>query len=508
MATEKRLDLIGNNFEEIRKAFQQEDVLDTQLVAWGNRLYYSKGSLKGRFITVFQNIVSLFQKGYRLQNMRKALFATHQLYAQELKDFESHAEQIKQELLKLKKDSGSTLDKEFAWLENFSKKTEPFIKLCKRKEKKITTLFCALNLETVPFYRPDIHQKHRQLKSVKHLLKLSSGKVPFEVFRKLQNNEPLDTSEAEAQVQWEKKIKERMKELPHQEKLRRLPKSLQDVFGLLKPVSATATKESKLIETLFRDLNLKTLEDRDEKQIAFRDEILKKVTSNPPIPVVISDPEQKLEVVVGKPISSQFVSPHKKLTDTDLIFEIESDDSHVLLIPQNTFTLSLRSENRLKEHLIRPAAYEKIDSKGRFAIVEKLKSFKGNYDALIKWVKECVETKKGVTNFKPEYIMLDQNGNLASVKECLKASYDFMVLEEFIFVLSGNDYSRYKELIEKTEMGKREMMNIFSQMILQGLNAGFEEACENSTQNIKLAKQHIPSDHENSKAANTAWPFS
>lgn len=459
---------LQDNFQEIYHAAHNSETGNLALVAnySGTRIYdATKGW--GRLWSWFYQLASpILGKTTRLEKIKTAIEHTQTIFNRHLCLITSHVKEYENYLHKLSKGyevSELQIFSSRSAITSWNAATKPFIKLLKDVKYENLRQIFNFSLGNPDFHRFKIVQKIINFEGILH------APLPLEVFEKGARGKKLSDSDFKLLRHWIQSINYSGCTLHC---LHGTLQAIIEELNLQQLPDCDAKADLLKLEILLQANGCKLFEKEDPKYMRWRESLQKGAEI----------PFNGSYLILGEQIGKKVVG-----IDHFLVFEIQNNPHHVLIVGHHQSALALRQEQHRLEQTekLDPIPFVGIYDEGRWALMPKLTSL-----PKIKWVstgrtiakedekylrpiselvKWFVEGNYTPQNFSPNSLMFDSAGQIKLLKPAPKGPFDFNALQDFILRCAAGNLTVFQYLMTLSGLDKHACAKFYQQIIAHAL---------------------------------------
>lgn len=213
-------------------------------------------------------------------------------------------------------------------------------------------------------------------------------------------------------------------------------------------------------------------------------------------------PGDQLDLEGTPVVLGQAVHPKSLTEDHFLVFEIVGNPDSLVWIGPNKAILHLLKDAWRDKPQVPSFEIEKVEPKGRFAIIEKL--YPINYDwtstkesfsnlakiketlaPIVSLVRLFIEEDRMPSTFSLPYLMLDKKGQLRSLIESPKTYLQPKLLDDFLYEVASGNTAIYLDLLEATGLRSTKLNEFYVYIMKRALKG------EEVNFNVSAASENI-----------------
>ncbi len=481
-----QLSLVSNNLQNIFvAAHDSKPSIELVPALFGKRLYYPRVGWRGRVLCVLHACIALILgDGFIKKKLKDAIVATQECF-EKLEGFRhNYHDSVFQDYLTNRfKDLPSKFSKKE--IQNARKEilvfynaTYPLTQLVKRETNAKINDFLKVHFNNLldigesPFYHEPTFKTVKDFVRIMAIEGYAKDELPLSLFRKISENENgpkknLDKAEEKILQSFVGKMLKAKKQGMFQIEL--FHKAMKSIINFLKNDQKENGFDLKQLELTLIKNNCNLLQEFAKKQIDWRQKLKKGdqfLADNEPF-YFLNNENEKHHFELGDLLKSS-----KKKEDFYQVYEIyepytlKKYEDFLMIIGPNNICLEYRDLMRFESFWgLETPKMQYIHPKGQYAIVEKLYSIEsinwksiGELDqedqkqanSLQALIRFFIREKNSPKDLKAEYLKLDVNGNLKSIKDFIPCgSVDYIALEEVSFkIAQEKNLAIYHHLIK------------------------------------------------------------
>jgi len=451
----------ASNVKEFYYAIRNSTAATIPLIAnWsGTRLYNSHYGW-GRLWRWFYSIVSLFtNKNPRLAPIEKAVLHTHTTFHSQLKELSLSLDHYQHYLKQL---GGGYAIKESDYITTRKKINDwnasymPFVKMMQTlNNPRVEGLLEYCFKREGPFFDSPLIAKIEMCQKIIDLEGETGGPLPLAAFSKAIKGKIITKLDHEELDRWVRKINssEVSVNVLH--------------LGLL-AISAQNNHGDKVaaLELLLKNKGCTVFTQPDPEQIEWRTQL------HEGIEVAYNDTILTLDAEI---------SPSLAKNDHTRIFGIRNQPDIVVLFPENRAILGIREEeqkeidNSKEKFGIECSRFIEISIDGEMARMQRLQPLSSHawetsyrdkqlIEHLVVFLRNLIKNDVTPINFSTS-LMLDDNGQLKSLKPLAAGPFDFNALEDFISDCAGGNLVIFHRLMTESGLATHPTANFYHELL-------------------------------------------
>lgn len=458
-----QLPALRRNLQEIYAASQQPGPIQNHLVAWGNSIYCKQTSWLGKTIKWINAVLDFFKSDYSSNRIQDAVVATHALFVQIVAETAPHLNAC--EIALNEWSNGQAEAKErfavhFSTIQPALEGIRPFMKLC-HKNTLLDPLFIpnfpAFQHTKTAFHNQALYERMGQIKAIYQLTALSLGRLPLHLIKKNANGGPFEKQELEEFKAWFRKIKWHHQPFP----LRHLQKGINHLCSFFEKNKSKGENFSKgFVEWNLFLMDHPLFNSPDPKHLLWRSQF--KQGSK------IPDYHLDKLITLAEPLNNKL----NGFYDKTIAFRIDAPNPYAILFGHNCSVLNVRKIGRENPSNglfgFRASTYHYVEPKGRYAIVELLYPMQDPIPLInqMDWLRKQVWTP---SNLALKYLLFNRRGQLVSVKNHVRDTFDLMAIEKLAYDFSKGDLMLYRTMITESNLIRHPQAQYFHECIMEGL---------------------------------------